>query len=261
MATAAPVEKIDIGRVIGRGFAALRANFPAFFGCALLLTGAPSFFMQYWMLSEMPAADEPELFLSLRYWGPVVGVLVLTMVTLALLQAVLVRSTILYLSGRQADFLHSVALALRLLVPIILVSIVVTVLVSLGLLLLIVPGIMIYCAFLVTVPALIEERRGVFGSMQRSRDLTRGSRMRIFLLAAVFWIFSIVIEGVLGLIGGASIIGGGMEVPDPILAGAAAGISNALTSVIVAVSLAALYVELRTVKEGATTDHLAAVFE
>ena len=262
MAAAAPVEKIDIGRVIGRGFEALRANFLAFFACALLLTGAPSFFMQYWLLSEMGAADDPEFFLSLRYWGPVVGALLLTMVTGALLQGVLVRSTILQLSGRQADFAHSLTLALRLLVPMILVSIIVTLLTVLGFMLLIVPGIMIYCAFLVSVPALIEERRGVFGSMRRSRDLTRGSRMRIFLLLIIFWIFSIIISGLLGLIGGAPIMGPDMmQVPDPILAGATSGIASALTSVIVAVALAALYVELRTVKEGATTDDLAAIFE
>jgi hypothetical protein len=262
MATAAPVERIDIGRVIGRGFSALRANFLAFFACALLLTGAPSFFMQYWALSEAGAVDDLEYFVSLAFWGPVVGALLLTIVTGALLQGVLVRSTILFLSGRQADLSHSLALALRLLIPIIIVSIIVSVLTVLGLLLLIVPGIMIYCAFIVSVPALIEERRGIAGSLRRSRELTRGSRLAIFLLLVIFWVFSVIISGLLGLIGGTpAITPGTVEFPDPILAGATSAIGSALTSVIVAVSLAALYVELRTVKEGATTDDLAAIFE
>ncbi len=51
------------------------------------------------------------------------------------------------------------------------------------------------------------------------------------------------------------------QLPDPLLAATTAGIGNALNSVISAVMLAALYVELRTVREGATTDDLAAIFE
>ena len=37
MATTAPVQKIDIGRVLGQGFEALRANFLPFFICAVVL--------------------------------------------------------------------------------------------------------------------------------------------------------------------------------------------------------------------------------
>lgn len=260
MATTAPVEKIDIGRVIGRGFEALRAHFFAFFAVAALLAGTPAYFMQYWMLTGAATADL-DYILSLAYWGPILGSLLATMVAGALLQGVLVRSTILTLSGREADLSHSVMLALRLLIPIILVSIIIAVLTVIGLMFLIVPGVMIYCAFIVTIPALIEERRGIFGSMQRSRDLTRGSRKRIFLLLVVFWVFQVIITTVLNAIAGISPLGTyAAELPDPILAGTVAAIGSGLSSVIVAVLTAALYVELRTVKEGATTDDLAAIF-
>lgn len=266
MATVAPVEKIDIGRVIGRGFEALRAHFFPFFAVAALLAGAPAFFMQYWMLTGAATADL-DYILSLAYWAPILGSLLATMVAGALLQGVLVRSTILTLSGREADLSHSVMLALRLLIPIVLVSIVIAVLTVIGFMFLIVPGVMIYCAFIVTVPALIEERRGIFGSMQRSRDLTRGSRKRVFVLLVVFWVFSVIISGLLNAVSGVSPMGAGMspngaypELPDPILAGTMAAIGSGLSSVIVAVLTAALYVELRTVKEGATTDDLAAIF-
>lgn len=260
MATTAPVEKIDIGRVIGRGFEALRAHFLPFFAVAALLAGAPSFFMQYWMLSGVATYD-PNYIISFEYWGPILGSYLAMMVAGAVLQGVLVRSTILTLSGREADLSHSVMLALRLVIPIILASIVVAILTGIGFLFLVVPGVMIYCAFIVTIPALIEERRGIFGSMQRSRDLTRGSRKRIFVLLVVFWVFSVVISTVLNAIAGISPIGTyGAKLPDPILAGTAAAIGGALYSVIVAVLTAALYVELRTVKEGATTNDLAAIF-
>lgn len=260
MATVAPVEKIDIGRVIGRGFEALRAHFFPFFAVAALLAGAPAFFMQYWMLTGAATADL-DYILSLAYWAPILGSLLATMVAGALLQGVLVRSTILTLSGREADLSHSLMLALRLLIPIVLASIIIALLTVIGFMFLIVPGIMIYCAFIVTIPALIEERRGIFGSMKRSRDLTRGSRKRIFVLLVVFWVFQVIITTVLNAIAGVSPMGTyAGDVPDPILAGTVAAIGSGLSSVIVAVSTAALYVELRTVKEGATTDDLAAIF-
>lgn len=261
MATTVPVEKIDIGRVIGRGFEALRAHFFPFFAISALLAGAPAFFMQYWMMAGAATFD-PNYIVSFDYWGPILGSFLASMVAGALLQGVLVRSTVLTLSGREADLSHSVALALRLLIPIILVSIIIAVLLVIGLLFLVVPGVMIYCAFIVTVPALIEERRGIFGSMQRSRDLTRGSRKRIFVLLVVFWVFSVIISTVLNAISGISPMGTyDAALPDPILAGTTAAIGGALSAVIVAVLTAALYVELRTVKEGATTDDLAAIFE
>lgn len=264
MASGAPVAKIDIGRVISQGFEALRANFLPFFAISALLAGAPAFFLQYWVMSGLAtavAAGDPNFILSIEFWALPAGLVIATAIAWALLQGVLVRSTILFLSGREADLPQSVARALRLLLPIIAISIIVTVLSTIGFFFLIVPGFMIYCAFAVTVPALIEERHGIFGSLQRSRDLTRGSRKRIFVLLIVFWIFSVIISTVLSAITSLFEPNPAALVPDPILAGAASAVGSALTSAIVAVSVAALYVELRTVREGATTNDLAAIFE
>ena len=262
MAIAAPEEKIDIGRVISRGFEALRANFFPFFAFALLLSGVPSFLVQYWAMTELRGADNPGFFISAGYWGPLLGGWLLAFVAGMVLQGVLVRSTILFLSGREPDLAQSVLLALRLVIHIFVVSLIVGLLTVIGLLLLIVPGVIVYCAFIVSIPALIEERRGIFGSLQRSRDLTRGSRGRIFLLLVVLWVFSVVIGTIINAVTGVSMTNPfEMQFPDPTLAGAAAGVGGALSAVIGAVLLAALYIELRTVKEGATTDDLAAIFE
>src|ERR1700752_2988961 len=125
MASAAPDEKIDIGRVIGRGFEALKANFLPFFAGSLLLAGGPNFLLQYWTMSVQEpaaAAEVPAMVLA-----PLGGWL-LTVVGGSMLQGLLVRSTVLYLSGRPADMAHSVALALRLPLPIIGLSILVGVL-------------------------------------------------------------------------------------------------------------------------------------
>jgi hypothetical protein len=264
MASAPPAQaKVDVGRVLGRGFEALKANFPGFFAVALLLAGLPAFLIQYLTLSGVRTMD-PAFMLSPAFWGGVIGGVCAAVLAGALLQGVLVRSTILYLSGRDADLGASILFGLRLLLPIIGVTICVGVLVALGFILLVVPGVMIYCALIVSIPALLEERRGVFGSISRSRELTRGSRWQVFLLLVIFWIFSAIISGILGAVTGATIglsPGAGMPtMPDPILAGAVNAIASSLSTVIIAVVLAALYVELREVKEGATPNDLAGVF-
>jgi hypothetical protein len=169
------------------------------------------------------AADDPMFILSWGYWAPFAASLLVMALTGALL-------------------------ALRLTLPILGVSIIVAVLTALGFILLIVPAFMIYCAFVVAVPALVEERRGVFGSLQRSRDLTRGSRKRIFVILLVFWVLSFLISAALSAFNGFSTMGDFTALPNPLLGASVAAVSSALSSVIVAVSVSALYVELRTVK-------------
>jgi hypothetical protein len=258
MASAAQKTSIDAGRVIGRGFEALKANFLPFFALALLLVGVPGFLGQYFMFSGAQTMD-PAFILSRAYWIPVAASFVGTFLGTTLLQGMLTRSTILHLSGRAPDLAGSATLALRLVLPILGLSLCVGLLLVIGFMCLVVPGIMIWCALSVAVPSLVEERSGVFGSIGRSRALTRGSRFQIFLLGALFWIFSVVISGILGVITGVSMWGAAV-MPDPLLAGASNGIATSLTALISTVLIAALYVELREVKEGTSAGDLAEVF-
>lgn len=267
MASAAFEQKVDIGRVIGRGWRAIKDNFVPFFAVALLFSGAPAFALQYFIIDSAEILFDPDLVIapddlsSIEWWGPPAAALLAMLTGWALLQAALVRSTILHAVGRDSDVTGSAMAALGMILPIIGLTICVTILMMLGLILLIIPGIMIYCALFVSVPALVEERRGVFASMGRSRDLTRGSRWQVFVLVVFFWIVSQVANGLAGAIAGVSLIPlPGEALPDPILAGAVYAISGTLVSLGTTVWTAALYVELREVKEGANTEQLADVF-
>jgi hypothetical protein len=260
MATAPARPNIDIGRVVGNGFKTLGRNFPAFFAVSLILAGLPSFFVSYYLYSVLDAA-ESTVDINEFDWTLVVNYLVGLLVSLIasfVLQGILIRSAILHLSGRPVEIGASISLALRMLFPIIGLSIVVTILVGIGFVMLIVPGVMIYIAFIVSVPALIEERRGIFGSMRRSRDLTRGSRWQIFILVVFFYIVSAVSSAVIGMIFGVDPVSGLAR--DPMLGGVAGGLSSSLVTTVIAVLLASLYVELRTVKEGTQPNDLADIF-
>jgi hypothetical protein len=258
MASAPPQANIDLGRVMSRGFSALGANFLPFFAVALLLVGLPMFGFNYFALTSAETAD-PEMFLSPAFWLPAVGSLLAYLLGTVLLQGVLTRSTILHLSGRAPDLPGSLVGGLQLLLPLIGLIICVGFLIFGGFILLIVPGIMVWCAFAVAVPALVEERRGVFASMARSRELSRGSRWLIFALGVFLWIISTIVNAIAGTITGASLLGT-EAVPNPLLTASANGIGTGLTALISTVLIAALYVELREVKEGAGAGALADVF-
>ncbi|HMG48202.1 MAG TPA: hypothetical protein VK614_12160 [Allosphingosinicella sp.] len=252
VASAPPDAKADVGSVLGRGFGTLGANFLPFLAISLVLVGGPAFATQYWVSSSIELADPG----FSRVWGS----LLISLVTSALLQGMLVRSTILHLSGRDPAPGASALLALRLLPALIGLSLLLALVVGIGLVLLIVPGVMIYCATAVAVPALIEERCGLYESVERSRALTRGTRWQVFGLVAICWIVAAVIQGMVGLFRTA--LSGLAEpvMPDPAIAGIAEGVSASLSTMIIAVVTAALYVELREVREGATVNELADVF-
>lgn len=275
MATAAPDKNIDLGRVLGRTSEAIKANFVAYLALAVLLIGVPTFITQYLTVTSMEAAtayiqSSPErvqpsdllAFFRPAFWGPIVGALLVTLLGYLLLQLMLTRSTILQLSGRDPDIGGSFALGLRLAVPAFILGLFVGVMMVIGFILLIVPGVMVWCAFVVVMPVLVQERVGIFMSMTRSRDLTRGSRWWIFLLGVLLWVFSIIISSATGVIGGiGTTYDGVMPVQNPIISGLASGIGSAITGLITNVVIAALYVELREVKEGASTTELASVFD
>ena len=129
---------------------------------------------------------------------------------------------------------------------------------------LIIPGIIFYVMFSVAVPVMVEERAGVIGSLERSAALTRGSRWQVFGVLVIFALFNMAVGMVLGVIGGVAGAGASAGAGgSPSLIGQlfVSSVSGVAVALVLAAMLASLYVELRTVKEGATTESLAAIFE
>ena len=97
-----------------------------------------------------------------------------------------------------------------------LLSIVVGVLVWIGLLFFIVPGVILALMWIVSTPAMMVENKGVFESMSRSSELTKNNRMRIlgvgllllvaYLVLALIIILLAAITPVLAIIGGIAVL-------------------------------------------------------
>lgn len=127
-----------------------------------------------------------------------------------------------------------------------------------GLIFLIVPASYAGLMWSVAIPAMVAERLGALPSLARSRRLTKGWRGTIFLLLIVFSVLFGVAEFVAGLLTGAfaeDTSGLASRLP-----GLVAGLLRTLLYTMLNALLAAIYLELRTIKEGASHESLANIF-
>ena len=127
-----------------------------------------------------------------------------------------------------------------LLVSIILLQIVTGILIGIGTIFLIVPGVILALMWCVAVPSLVVEKLGVFDAMGRSSDLTRDNRMRILGIGLLVFFAIIGIAIVVGLLSLASWILGA-------LVGIVLGV---LIYPYVSILAAVLYYRLVQLKEG-----------
>jgi hypothetical protein len=254
MAAPAPVNTISIGRVISRGVDAVGRNLLPFASVALLDVGLWAALSEYVLPRLVAAAG-----LADSYWAYAVPAVMVDFVLGNFLTALFVRSTILHLNGDRPDVAGSALAALGLLVPMVLLSLLAALIIAVGLVLLIVPGIAWYLALSVAAPVLIVERAGIVDALRRSDQLTRGSKGQILLLVLIEF----------GLIVALTAFADAVFDDARPLGRAGVGTAEAIfqivsvsaTTLIFSVLNASLYVELRTVKEGTPIERLAAVFD
>ena len=238
ISTVAPVAEGEfrIGRVFSRTLTLLSRNFPIYFAVAAV-AALPSLFVE---------TNEGS------YSAPLLAVLAMLVLS-PLSQAIMLHIAFQDMSGRRISLSEALRAALGRWLPLIGLSICVGVGVMCGLILLIVPGIVLMVMWYVANPACIVERLGVFASMGRSSELTKGHRWQIFgmwiLIAIASGVMSAVVKGVLGLSGSSGLV----------ISGTLAW--TALATAFGVVFTIATYHDLRVAKEGVDTRQIVAVFD
>ena len=177
---------------------------------------------------------------------------------LAFLLSPLANATILYgaikeMRGEAFTIGQSFVVGISRMLAIFGVTICVSIFAAIAAIALVFPAFIVMCMLFVAIPACVIEKLGVFASMGRSSDLTRGYRWPIFGLTLIIWIISIVLISLagfmLGLTGGRQItwlLNFGWQV-----------VSTAFSGVLVAV----IYHNLRVAKEGVDVSKIANVFD
>ena len=264
MATASPVYEepgMSIGRVFQRAFSAISLNPVVILSLAFVVGALPAVIMTY-VFYELglsgPATLRSGGISSSGYLGAIYLSSVVTLVISALVQGALTRATVSANEGVRATFGQSLAASLRVVLPLIGLSLLWAFGVGIGFILLVVPGVILLMMWAVAVPALVVERHGVIDAFSRSAELTKGARWKILglclVLIVIYWLLAIVV-GIIGL---------GMF--NPALNGFA--ITNVIGSIIVGTIFntiwgtvqPSLYVELRQWKEGGSIENLEEVF-
>jgi hypothetical protein len=254
---------LDIGRVIQETFAVLSRHFVTFVILGLILVGVPAVLLGGVQVSMVRAAfgggsSSFMAFGPAMYWGFLGGLV--SLVTSAILQAAIISGAASDLNGRPVSVGDSLRIGLRAFLPLIGLGILLGIAVGLGFVLLIIPGVLMWLAWCVAVPVYVVEQPGVFASFERSAELTRGNRLRIFALGCVFVVAAIIVEIVGGIVGSIlSFATGGLYVY--VNAVIVSPLIGALVAVLAATLSAVLYVELRRVREGAGASAMAALFD
>lgn len=179
--------------------------------------------------------------------------IILQMVLGYLLAATISFATFQYLRGHPVSIGECLSRGLSLILPVIGVAILVAIIMFVGFLLLVVPGIIAAVMLWVAIPVAVVERPGVIESLKRSADLTKGYRWSIFGIFIVIGIILIVISFVLSLVllsvAGFTVYSIGLWV------------IQALFSAFSATAAAVGYYFLRSTKEGVDIGDIAKVFD
>lgn len=251
------------GSVIGRALGVTGKNFLTFFLIALIVMGPVVALQRLIGVGEPVARAAGERKPARRGGGEAEAAakrpdpkkelagMVLNFVGQSVLGGAFAFGVFQSLRGGRAGVGECLSRAFGRIAPILGVSLVYGVAVGLGSLLLLVPGIMIACAWYLSVPVTTVERLGVGASLGRSGDLTRGYRWSIFgmflLVTLLGVVVTLVLAGVLAALG-------------PIVALFGMGIVAVFIALFAGTLSAVCYHDLRLVKEGASTEELLRVF-
>jgi uncharacterized membrane protein len=246
---------LAIGTVLGRAVGVMTGNPLTVFSIAFLFGALPQVLLTFFTQVN-PAGD------SLAQAGLValyVGYFVVFILCSALSQAALVRATSAYLDGRVAGLAECVRAGIGKAIPVIGLSILFTLGLMFGLLLLVVPGIILFVRWSVASAALVEEDGGVIEAFSRSNELTRGARWHVFFLMIIV----LVISWLISAIATVPALMAGLDQANAVPTATSIAltlVTSTITTALWSTVVTSLYFSLRDRRDGPRSQQLADVF-
>lgn len=254
-------ERFSTGRVFRRAFGTITANPLAGLGIALLFGALPSEAYQYVDLHFIESG------LSLRSTLPRIagnlGASIVTMVFATVAQGVFIRLTLAHEESRRPSFAEAGMTGVRTLLPLLGLGLVAALGTTIGLAMLLVPGVFLILMWAVAAPVLVEERCGIRAALRRSATLGEGSWGSIFAIGLVVGGIQVALVLLLPKLTGFSSEAALIRMvadPFPALYLSVQLLTSTLTATLSAAVFTSLYVELRNFKQGTPKDALAEIF-
>ncbi len=241
-----PAYSLNVGSLLGKSFGIYFKNLLPFVLLAALIF-AP------WIVLEIMLERSPsrELLIGSTVVNSALNPILAGAVTFGVIQR---------LRGQQVSLGETITVGLQSFLRVFLTALVTGLLTGLCFLLLVVPGIIVSILWYVAIPAAVMEGKNVSEAMSRSTRLTEGSRWQIF----ASWLVVGVITAVVGFVVVMVLMATAPHLVDdtthrlPAWANIAIGL---LLAPLGAVMSATCYFLLRTGKEHADADQIAAVFD
>lgn len=194
--------------------------------------------------------------------GMAIGIIVSMVINMAvygLVTALLIQLAYDAKLGRINSFGTYFKSAMPAIIPIMVLTIVVSILSGIGALALIIGAFWVFAVFYVMAPVAVIERGG-WGSLSRSAALTKEYRWPIVGLFIVIVIISMILQLISGfLIGGLAVVVSGIV--GQLIAGVGIAMITGLAYALGGIVTALVYARLREIKEGVDVDQIANVFE
>lgn len=267
------MESFDIGRTLSRTFSlafGTIASVGLFILILQIISGAAQYVLQGYWMGELTAAQQgsdPDAAMAIFGSGAYWGTIILSYVVASLMFAGATHGYLKAANDEAVSIGDCFTAGISKLLPVLGLMILWFLGVSVGFMLVIIPGLILMTMWSTTIPALVGEKLGVFGSFGRSRALTRGSRLKIFLLLLIFLVLIYVVMFViLGALMGGAIMGGGLTAGTTIsetTVWTTLGMIPVgwLMSALLTALLVSIYHECVAIKEGGAPEKLTEVFE
>lgn len=233
-------EEINVGNLVNATLQVWQKNIVPFTGIAIL------FFIPSIILVLLASSLDPRTYQ--------IADSLLNVILGPLLTAGLTFGVIETLADRRISAGESLSRGLKNALPAIGVAFLVSIIVAVGLVLLVVPGVIAACVYAVAIPVAVAERGS--SALSRSAELTRGHRVTIFLTYLVLVVVLLVITFVLGL--GLGLLGSFLP---PVLFGVFGVLIGAAITPMYSCASIVIYQRLREEREGVNAMTLAEVFD
>jgi hypothetical protein len=238
-------DEIDVGAVVAETFSAYFKNVVPF-SIVTVIALLPV------IIGTLVLVLSPESLGGEEMVGVVaIGIMLLSILAIPLAAGAITHGVLEHIRKRPVELGRCVSVGLHVMLTIILVGILQGITTMFGCLFLIIPGIIVWVGLAVSVPAAVEERIGAVAALNRSWQLTEGSRWKIFGVFFLLGIIGFVVEVVVNLVSLASLM---------------VGVSLSLLVDVVSTGLnataaALMYYRLRSFKERLDLNELASVFD
>lgn len=247
-------EALGVGGIIGESFSILLKNF-----IPVILLALTPMLLSTAISGAMVGADvalgiaDPDFSSSssILTWSLTI---ILQIVFYGLTTALLVQLAYDAKLGRPIQIGRYVSPALRAAIPIAILMVISSILIGIGTVALVIPGLWVYAVFSVVAPAVVIENAG-FGGLGRSASLTKEYRWPIVGAIILIGICTAIINMIGGFLAAMLVAAGDwlMIIAFSALTSLGAGLTG--------ISVALIYARLREIKEGVSVDQIASVFD